>query len=84
MNNLHDCLHIVGVATLAGLSLLSLPLKRPRLKHSVARLIVVVLAVLAVDMATHVVPNALARFMYSSRQSFYAQKPFTVMNNNDS
>lgn len=84
MNNLHDYLHIVGVAAFIGLSLLSLTLKRPRLKQRVARLIVVVLVVLAVDTATHVVPHALARFMYSSLHSFYAQKPFTVMNHNDS
>lgn len=68
MNSLDHAIHTAGAGLLISLGLLSLRLKDKRLKRIVSNLITVVLSVLLADALLHVLPNAIAEFIYGSHR----------------
>lgn len=68
MNSLDHAVHAVGVGLLISLGLLSLWLKDKRLKRIVSNLIALVLGVLLADALLHLLPNAIAEFIYGSHR----------------
>ncbi len=74
MNSLDRTIHAVGVGLLISLGLLSLWLKDKRLKRIVSNLIALVLGVLLADALLHLLPNAIAEFIYGSRQQIDPKK----------
>jgi len=62
MNSLDQAVHTLGTGLLMGM--LSLRIENKRLKRIVTRSFVLVLAVLLADAAMHLLPNALAGFIY--------------------
>ncbi|MDD1621127.1 MAG: hypothetical protein LUQ11_06565 [Methylococcaceae bacterium] len=67
MNNHDFYVHVIGVALLIGSGLLSLGLEDRRLKHWVSSFFVLVLSLLLADVVLHLLPNAIAGFIYGSR-----------------
>ncbi|WP_333873208.1 hypothetical protein [Methylobacter sp.] len=74
MNSLDRTIHAVGVGLLISLGLLSLWLKDKRLKRIVSNLIALVLGVLLADALLHLLPNAIAEFIYGSHQQIDPKK----------
>lgn len=75
MNTLDHTVHTLGALLLISLGVLSLRIENKRLKQIVSNLFVLVLAVLLADALIHLLPNAIASFIYSSRHNFLcAQK----------
>jgi hypothetical protein len=68
VNSLDRAIHTVGAGFLISLALLSLWLKDKRLKRMVSNLIAVVLGVLLADAVLHLLPNAIAGFIYGSHR----------------
>jgi len=64
MNSLDQAVHTLGTGLLISLGMLSLRIENKRLKRIVTRSFVLVLAVLLADAAMHLLPNALAGFIY--------------------
>lgn len=64
MNSLDQAVHTLGTGLLISLGMLSLLIENKRLKRIVTRSFVLVLAVLLADAAMHLLPNALAGFIY--------------------
>jgi hypothetical protein len=68
MNSLDRTIHAAGVGLLISLGLLSLWLKDKRLKRIVSNLIALVVGVLLADALLHLLPNAIAEFIYGSHR----------------
>ncbi|MCK9635917.1 MAG: hypothetical protein M0R41_06540 [Methylobacter tundripaludum] len=68
MSSLDRTVHAIGAGLLISLGLLSLRLKDPRLKRIASNLITVVGGVLLADAVLHLLPNAIAEFIYGSRR----------------
>ncbi|MEQ1620892.1 MAG: hypothetical protein ABL919_05760 [Methylococcales bacterium] len=64
MSTLDHTIHALGALLLISLGVLSLRIEGKRLKRIVTRSFVLVLAVLLADAAMHLLPNALAGFIY--------------------
>lgn len=68
MNSLDHAIHVTGSGLLISLGLLSLWLKDKRLKRIVSNLIAVVGGVLLADAVLHLLPNAIAEFIYGTQR----------------
>ena len=68
MNSLDHAIHVIGAGLLISLGLLSLWLKDKRLKRIVSNLIAVVAGVLLADAVLHLLPNAIAEFIYGTQR----------------
>lgn len=68
MSSLDRTVHAIGAGLLISLGLLSLRLKDPRLKRIASNLITVVGGVLLADAVLHLLPNAIAEFIYGSHR----------------
>lgn len=68
MNSLDHAIHVIGAGLLISLGLLSLWLKDKRLKRIVSNLIAVVGGVLLADAVLHLLPNAIAEFIYGTQR----------------
>lgn len=68
MSSLDRTVHAIGAGLLISLGLLSPRLKDPRLKRMASHLIVVAGGVLLADAVLHLLPNAIAEFIYGSRR----------------
>ncbi len=68
MNSLDHAIHVIGAGLLISLGLLSLWLKDKRLKRIVSNLIAVVGGVLLADAVLHLLPNAIAEFIYGTHR----------------
>lgn len=66
MSSLDHAIHVIGAGLLISLGLLSLWLKDKRLKRIASNLFVLVLGVLLADALLHLLPNAIAEFIYGS------------------
>ena len=66
MAQLDFYVHVIGGTALLLLGLLLLTVQRPYARHILQRLCAVVLSILLLDLTTHIVPNALANFVYRS------------------
>jgi hypothetical protein len=66
MNSLDHTVHLFGAILLISLGLLSLRIEGKRLKRMVSNLFVLVLGVLLADALLHLLPNAIASFIYGS------------------
>jgi len=70
MNTLDQAIHIVGSVLLISLGVLSLRIKGKRLKRMVAGVFVLVLVGLLADAAMHLLPNAIASFIYGTHKHY--------------
>ncbi|TRW98955.1 hypothetical protein EKO24_006920 [Candidatus Methylobacter oryzae] len=68
MSSLDRTVHAIGAGLLISLGLLSPWLKDKRLKRIVSNLIAVVGGVLLADALLHLLPNAIAEFIYGSHR----------------
>jgi hypothetical protein len=68
MSSLDRTVHAIGAGLLISLGLLSLRFKDPRLKRIASNLIAAVGGVLLADAVLHLLPNAIAEFIYGSRR----------------
>jgi hypothetical protein len=67
MNNHDFYVHVIGVALLIGSGFLSLRIEDKRLKRRVSSFFVLVLGLLLADAVIHLLPNAIAGFIYGSQ-----------------
>ncbi len=74
MNSFDHAVHVIGLGLLISLVLLSLWFKDKRLKRIVSNLIALVVGVLLADALLHLLPNAIAKFIYGTHQQIYPQK----------
>lgn len=74
MNTLDHTVHTLGAVLVCSLGLLSLRFEGKRLKRIVSNLFVLVLAVLLADALLHLLPNAIAGFIYGSHHAFLSQQ----------
>jgi len=70
LNNHDFYVHVIGVVLLIVSGFLSLGLEDRRLKRWVSSFFVLVLGVLLADAVMHLLPNAIAGFIYGSRHHF--------------
>ncbi|MEE7625287.1 hypothetical protein V3O24_03865 [Methylobacter sp. Wu8] len=68
MSSLDCTVHAIGAGLLISLGLLSPWLKDKRLKRIASNLIAVVGGVLLADAVLHLLPDAIAEFIYGSRR----------------
>jgi hypothetical protein len=68
MSSLDRTVHAIGAGLLISLGLLSPWLKDPRLKRMASNLIALVVGVLLADALLHLLPNAIAKFIYGSHR----------------
>jgi len=74
MNTIDHTVHKFGALLLTTLGLLSLRIEGKRLKHTVSYLIVLVLGVLLAVAILHLLPNAIAGFIYGTHQPYIPKK----------
>jgi len=74
MNNLDTCLHILGIELLAIFGLVWLLLDEQPIKRMLSNVFMVLLGLMLAHAVTHLLPNAIARFIYSSHHPFYSKK----------
>jgi hypothetical protein len=74
MISLDHTVHALGAFLVCSLGLLLLRIENKRLKRIVLNLFVLVLTVLFADALMHLLPNALAGFIYGSHHSFLPNK----------
>ncbi|MDO9423378.1 MAG: hypothetical protein Q7T40_04230 [Methylobacter sp.] len=67
MNTLERTVHVLGAVLVCSLGGLSLRLENKRLKRIVSNLLVLALVVLLADAVMHLLPNAIAGFIYGTR-----------------
>ncbi|MFU8789494.1 MAG: hypothetical protein ACNA7G_10715 [Methylobacter sp.] len=68
MNSLDRTVHAIGAGLLISLGVLSPWFKDPRLKRMASHLIAVVVGVLLADAVLHLLPNAIAKFIYGAHR----------------
>ena len=73
MSNLDQAFHIAGPLLLLGLGVLSRQIECKRLKRLVAGVFVLVLAGLLADAAMHLLPNAIADFIYGTHKHYVSR-----------
>lgn len=70
MSTFDQAIHIVGTLLLISLGALSLRIEGKRLKRMVSGVFVLVLSVLLADAALHLLPNAIAGFIYGTHKHY--------------
>jgi hypothetical protein len=70
MSTFDLAIHIVGILLLISLGVLSLWIECKRLKRMVAGVFVLVLSLLLADAAMHLLPNAIADFIYGTHKHY--------------
>ncbi len=82
MNTLDQTIHIVGSLLLVCLGMLSLRIEGKRFKQIVAGAFILVLSVLLADAVIHLLPNAIAGFIYGAHKH-YVPRNFLAINNHE-
>lgn len=77
MGNLDTCLHILGIEILVILGIVLPFIEEKSLKRVISNLFVLLLGLMLAHAVTHLLPNAIARFIYGSHHSFYSKQTFT-------
>jgi len=70
MNTLDHTAHALGALLLISLGVLSHRIEGKLLKRIVTRAFILVLTVLLVDTAMHLLPNAIASFIYGTHKHY--------------
>ncbi|OQK16792.1 hypothetical protein AU255_02475 [Methyloprofundus sedimenti] len=70
MNTLDQAFHVLGSLLLISLAVLSLRVQCQRLKLTFTRAFVAVLLVLLADAAMHLLPDAIACFIYGTQKHY--------------
>ncbi len=78
MNNLDSYLHIIGIELLAIFGIIWLLLAEQSIKRTIGNMFMVLLGLMLAHGATHLLPNAIASFIYSSHHTFHSKKVVTI------
>jgi len=73
MNNLDNYCHILGIEFLTILGMVWLLLDEQPIQRTVSILFLLLLGVMMTHAMTHLLPNAIAKFIYSSHHSVYSK-----------
>ena len=74
MVDIDTWLHILGIELLVIFGLVWLLLDKQPIKRTVSTLFLLLLGIMLTHAVTHLLPNAMARFIYSSHLTYYSKK----------
>ncbi|AEG00205.1 hypothetical protein [Methylomonas methanica] len=75
MVSIDTYLHIIGIALLAMLAIVLALIDTGKTKRTLSRLFLTVLGFMLAHFVTHLLPNSLAEFIYSSHHQYHSVKP---------
>jgi hypothetical protein len=76
MISLDSYLHIIGIGLLALLTIVLALIDAGKTKRVIFRLFLTALGFMLAHFFTHLLPNTIAEFIYSSHQEYQSVKPF--------
>jgi hypothetical protein len=77
MGDLDTYLHIIVVEMIVILAIVLPYMENKAPKQVVSKLLLLLLGFMLVHIATHLLPNKIASFIYGSHHSLYAKQSFT-------
>lgn len=75
MVSIDSYLHIIGIELVAMLTMVLALIDAGKTKRALSRLFLTVLGFMLAHFATHILPNTLAEFIYSSHHEYHSVKP---------